>query len=127
MLMSNGKMLPLRSVFVGGSHTSDGSTWQMNPIPMVHDYFTGTPPNFPQQKNGFPFPPACDDPYAPVAAADKLGLKQGLCTGEWINNITIYDRLRVPQVAPGEYVLGFRYDCESSAQVWQQCADVVIE
>ena len=70
-------------------------------------------------------PPACPS-VAPVAAAGKLGLQQGLCTGEWINNITIYDRLRVPQVAAGEYVLGFRYDCESSAQVWQQCADVVI-
>ena len=23
---------------------------------------------------------------------------------------------------PGEYVLGFRWDCETSAQVWQSCA-----
>ena len=26
-----------------------------------------------------------------------------------MNNITIYDSLKVPDVAPGEYVLGFRW------------------
>ena len=36
-----------------------------------------------------------------------------------MNNITIYDSLKVPEVTPGEYVLGFRWDCESTAQVWQ--------
>eukprot|EP01052_Picozoa_sp_SAG31_P004143 SAG31_NODE_169_length_21415_cov_29.765338_5_plen_59_part_00 len=43
-----------------------------------------------------------------------------------VDNITMYDYLRVPDVLPGEYVLGFRWDCESSAQVWQACADVTI-
>ena len=27
---------------------------------------------------------------------------------------------------PGEWVLGLRWDCEKSAQVWQSCADVTI-
>ena len=41
--------------------------------------------------------------------------------------MTTYDRLRVPEhLAPGEYVLSFRYDCEASAQVWSSCADVTI-
>ena len=43
------------------------------------------------------------------------------------DNITIYDQLRVPDtLPPGEYVLGLRWDCETSAQVWQSCADVTI-
>ena len=54
-------------------------------------------------------------------------LSQGLCSGEWLTNVTTYDRLRVPEhLPPGEYVLGFRWDCESSAQVWQSCADITI-
>jgi hypothetical protein len=44
-----------------------------------------------------------------------------------MTNITMYDQLRVPShLEAGEYVLGFRWDCESSAQVWQSCADVTI-
>ena len=39
----------------------------------------------------------------------------------------IYDQLRVPAyLEPGEYVLGFRYDCETSAQVWNSCAEITI-
>ncbi len=59
----------------------------------------------------------------------------------------MHDQLRVPDVPPGECectrsrawpifaplipccqtdVLGLRYDCEASAQVWNSCADVVI-
>ena len=42
--------------------------------------------------------------------------------------ITMYDYLKVPaHLSPGEYVLGFRWDCESSAQVWQSCADITVE
>ena len=65
--------------------------------------------------------------WATQAAAGQMTLSQGLCIGEWIDNITIYDRLRVPaHLAAGEYVLGFRYDCKSTAQVWQACVDVTI-
>lgn len=42
---------------------------------------------------------------------------------DWI----IVDRLRVPANLPtGEYALGFRWDCEQSPQVWQQCATINI-
>ena len=35
------------------------------------------------------------------------------------------DVLRVPADLPeGDYVLGWRYDCEGTAQVWQNCADI---
>ena len=29
-------------------------------------------------------------------------LGQGICSGEWISNITMYDELLVPDVPPGE-------------------------
>ena len=71
--------------------------------------------------NAFQFPPPCYEPSLPT------GLNTGRCSGEWSPNVTIYDQLRVPQhLEPGEYVLGLRYDCEASAQVWNSCADIVI-
>ena len=36
-------------------------------------------------------------------------------------------QLRVPDtLPPGEYVLGLRWGCETSAHVWQSCADISI-
>jgi len=38
---------------------------------------------------------------------------------------SVLDVLRVPADLPaGSYVLGWRYDCEGTAQVWSNCADV---
>jgi hypothetical protein len=114
LMLSNGSMINLTSTFVTDGTTPAGSTWQMLPIPSTRDLHTG--------KLAYPFPPPCYDPTPPRA------LSQGLCSGEWINNITIYDYLTVPDdLKAGEYVLGFRWDGEASAQVWQACADVVIE
>ena len=76
--------------------------------------------------NPWAFPPPCDEPGYPSHAPANWQLG-GHCSGVWTNNITMYDYLRVPEhLKPGEYVLGFRWDCESSAQVWQSCADVTI-
>ena len=42
---------------------------------------------------------------------------------EW----SILDAVEVPaDLEPGAYVLSWRWDCEQSAQVWQNCADVEI-
>eukprot|EP00656_Telonema_subtile_P019305 TRINITY_DN20579_c0_g1_i3.p2 TRINITY_DN20579_c0_g1~~TRINITY_DN20579_c0_g1_i3.p2 ORF type:complete len:210 (-),score=52.90 TRINITY_DN20579_c0_g1_i3:351-980(-) len=39
----------------------------------------------------------------------------------------IRDVLQVPKELPaGKYVLGWRYDCEATAQVWSNCADVTL-
>jgi len=41
--------------------------------------------------------------------------------------VGIYDVLKVPKgLAPGDYVLGWRYDCEATAQVWSNCADITL-
>jgi hypothetical protein len=43
------------------------------------------------------------------------------------HSFAIEDGLKVPSDAPpGEYVLGWRWDCETSSQVWQNCADITI-
>mmetsp|Transcript_25574 Transcript_25574/g.78842 ORF Transcript_25574/g.78842 Transcript_25574/m.78842 type:complete len:83 (-) Transcript_25574:68-316(-) len=79
----------------------------MNPLPYSS---TVVPPEF---------APPCDEwpwPYGDT----------GRCSGRDPWDVSIVDTIIVPEVPPGEYVLGFRYDCEKSAQIWQQCADIVV-
>ena len=53
----------------------------------------------------YSFPPPC---------ADCMRLNPG-----------VLDEVKIPSdLKPGKYVLGFRYDCDASAQVWSNCADV---
>ena len=59
----------------------------------------------------FPWP--TDDPSAPpTGVAPKFA---------------IVDALRLPaSLKTGHWVLGWRWDCEETAQVWMACADVTI-
>ena len=120
LLLANGTRFTLsdaQSTFVSDGTLPVGSTWQMNPLPNTRDFPGGHFPGL----NGYQFPPPCHETALPV------GLGHGICSGEWITNITLYDRLRVPSHLPaGEYVLGYRMDCEASAQVWSSCADITI-
>ena len=51
---------------------------------------------------------------------------QGQCSGDWTAGL-IADTILVPAHLPaGDYVLGLRYDCEETAQVWQNCADLKV-
>ena len=39
--------------------------------------------------------------------------------------VAVLDVVRIPKdLPPGDYILGWRYDCEATAQVWSNCADV---
>ena len=51
-----------------------------------------------------------------------------LCTGMWgPYNAEIVDLLEIPAtLPPGFYVLGWRYGCEESNQIWASCSDVSI-
>merc|ERR1712060_592908 len=63
---------------------------------------------------------------------DEGGVK-GVCSGDTARwpahlGLQIVDYLEVPNDLPvGEYVLGWRWDCEESAQVWSNCADVFVD
>ena len=42
-------------------------------------------------------------------------------------DLEIVDLVRIPDTLPaGDYVLGWRWDCEESSQVWPSCSDVTI-
>ena len=117
LMLSNGTLIPLKSVFVSDGTLPLGSAWQMLPIPSTWNPFAWGN----ESKSAFQFDPPCFEPALPA------WLASGRCSGEWTPNITIYDRVTVPRdLPPGEYVLGLRYDCEASAQVWSSCADIVV-
>merc|ERR1711924_521474 len=123
MMLSNGTIIKLKSTFVSEGTLPAGSTWQMNPVPGYINFARiGKSVKLscsPRCKHWFD--PPCYDP-SPVPNYEAL--TEGICSGEWLTNITLYDQLRVPEhLEPGEYVLGFRWDCEASGQIWQSCAD----
>jgi hypothetical protein len=92
-----------------------GSTWARNPLPRVDSALS------PGSWDAFPAP--CYDPNPP-----KDGGYGGLCSG-WYgpDNLEVVDSVRIPpHLAAGKYVLQWRWDCEESAQIWMQCADVTI-
>jgi len=121
LMLSNGSMIKLRSTFVSEGTLPAGSTWQMLGIPDT-DHVR---PSNDVPSEAWAFAPPCYEPRYPDLPLS--GLSEGRCSGQWMNNITIYDQLRVPDtLPPGEYVLGLRWDCETSAQIWQSCADITI-
>lgn len=120
LMLANGTIIQLKSVDIADGTLPVGSTWRMLGIP---DTTHVRPKGFETEK--WAFEPPCYEPGYPNSPPP--GLTEGRCSGQWENNITMYDYLRVPEHLPaGEYVLGFRWDCETSAQIWQSCADVTI-
>jgi hypothetical protein len=50
------------------------------------------------------------------------------CSGNWPTTVYIEDAVKIPtDLTPGEYVLGWRWDCEETTQIWQSCSDITIE
>lgn len=51
---------------------------------------------------------------------------EGWCSGDWTLGM-VSDKVVIPMdLTPGRYVLSWRMDCEETAQIWQNCADVNI-
>lgn len=47
------------------------------------------------------------------------------CSGVDWSGYAVRDVVKIPTtLKPGKYILGFRYDCEATAQVWSNCADI---
>ena len=89
-----------------------GSTWARNPIPI----------------DPTDFAPPCDepDPFAP-APVPFGNVTPTRCWGNFPSHVQVIDFLEVPRDLPsGEYVVGWRWDGEQSAQIWSACSDVSI-
>lgn len=136
---NNGTKYPINGTWVDTGTIPEGSTWAMNPIPRID--FDSTSSG--QQKGytgckmvgGEPTGPSCRQ-FDPPCPWDKGWFAQppakqsvdvvGECSGDWTLG-RIVDEVIIPKDLPtGEYVVGFRWDCEESTQVWSSCADVSI-
>lgn len=120
----------------------ENSTWTMNPIPGCA--VTGGRARTKCSKPTFSAP--ADDrfwPYADGTSKGIFGYSGGYCFGnvtkkpsaactldEYKNasfDFGIVDRVKVPDLPEGDYVLSWRWDCEMTKQIWSNCADVTIK
>ena len=68
------------------------------------------------------------DPLSPPGKSSPVrpGDVEGRCSGDWTGGM-IVDTVAIPaDLEAGDYVLGWRWDCEETTQVWSNCADVAI-
>merc|ERR1712096_158833 len=126
---NNRKEIP--AVQVGGDKVVPaGSIWRRNPIPpcntpvaggAIHTFTACTGPTFePPVKDAWGFGPgACGSGLPLTGCNKKTFAKQNFEFG-------IVDKVKVPDVSPGDYVISFRWDSEQTPQVWNSCADVTI-
>jgi len=96
--------------YVGPSGTEpSGAIWARNPIPRNDVGQTG---------EGFP-PPCANTPGQRCE-----GMMDGASADP---TLEIIDTVRLPKdLAPGRWVLGWRWDCEESNQIWMSCSDVEV-
>jgi len=107
---ANGTVAAITAV----SQVPVGITWAMNPLP--DDTQKGSLGAYSKE---WEFKPPCD--------SVRLPGNTNLCSGERPFAISVVDVLRIPlDTPPGEYVLGWRWDVEETAQVWSSCSDVTI-
>jgi len=133
LAFSNGTRLPIKGTFVDVGTLPEGSSWAMNPIP-PRELGSDASPDY-QCK---PCPgtlgsdcTSCDNNHMPKfpPPCDETG-KPGLCSGQGYSRwgaVATVDVVKVPAKLPlGKYVLGWRLDCEATAQVWSNCADITV-
>eukprot|EP01052_Picozoa_sp_SAG31_P039500 SAG31_NODE_5491_length_2504_cov_1.442412_2_plen_124_part_00 len=90
--------------------------WRKNPVPR---------PSWEWPLSGPSFEPVCEESEACKAAADpKVKQSPAMCRCSGTStrpalrqNLEIVDRVRVPDVKPGAYVLQWRWDSEETDQV----------
>lgn len=104
--------------------TPAGSMWTRNPVPgCINNY------NQPYANGG---DGQCKEPQFPPAASWLFGFNPDGGNGKGnkyavVPEHAIIDKIDVPaHLPPGDYVVSFRYDCEQTSQVWQQCGSVRI-
>jgi len=135
LVYSNGTRHSIQGTFITEGVEPAGSMWAMNPIPPR--CLGGTCHSSPPFCTPCPLPvagrdctscdntpdpsflPPCDESQAP-----------GLCSGNQptrFGSTGVIDVVMIPTtLAPGKYVLGWRLDCEATAQVWNSCADLTL-
>ena len=139
---SGARMLVTDPQYIDEGVIPVGGTWARNPVPVIVGHgepysgcsnATGNLTSAVNATNGAgllcrQFEPPCagDDSWATIPGAKDVTDVSGRCSGAWVDGV-IVDNVTVPSsLAPGRYVLGFRWDAEQTSQVWSSCADVLL-
>jgi len=100
-----------------------GSMWSKNPIPRFASQW---------EDEGASNEPVCEESQACKDTATSCSKSpcfiQGdcRCSGT-LRSLEIVDKVQIPaNLKPGRYVLGWRWDCEETDQVWSSCSDVLV-
>lgn len=145
IVFRNGTVVPIKGTFLTAGTFPTDSMWAM--IPMPTDALG--PRCLPGPNDTKSTPNACqpwekglvDGPCVPCP--ETAGSDCSRCDNKWdktpsfeppcegcqgSNHLrAIRDVLKVPSnLRPGRYILGWRYDCEATAQVWSSCSDIIL-
>lgn len=105
-----------------------GSTWTKNPVPACNDIPRLGGHN--HKCSGPMFTPPAPGVWGFGAGSCATGVPSERCTLEEERkremHFGIVDKVRIPDVPPGDYVVSFRWDCQQLPQIWLNCADVKI-
>jgi len=146
IVFKNGTILPIKGSFLTEGTTPAGSMWSMIPIPsdclgprcIPGPNDTDTTPNrcLPGETHLIEGDclPCPETPGSDCSRCDN-NCQSGKpafephcphCQGNR-HDIAVRDVVKVPTgLKPGRYVLGFRLDCEATAQVWNSCSDITL-
>lgn len=141
LVFANGTRLPIPGTFVDRGTLPAGSTWAMLPIPPTwlgprclgqgceawEDHLVDGP-CVPCPGTANSDCSRCDNGPTPSFEPFCESCVGCYCDGcSPYEPVAVLDVVKIPDdLPPGEYVLGWRYDCEATAQVWSNCADVTI-
>lgn len=128
--MDRNNRTEIPAVEVGGDKVIPAnSVWRKNPIPPCDTNLTNGAHNYP-----------CLAPTYDPPAEGAWGYGLGTCAAPEPDSPTctqkdiaekafqfgMVDKVAVPEVPPGDYVLQMRWDAEHGGQVWGSCGDVKI-
>lgn len=114
----NGTRTAIPAMRTSEGTTPAGSMWTRNPIPGCYNPFQWDK----NGNNGI-----CPGPQFEPPLPGLFGFNSNQVYGAKMPGHHIVDRVQVPaDLVPGAYVISFRYDCEQTSQVWNQCGDVVV-
>lgn len=143
VVLKNGTVVLIKGTFVDKGTYPAGSMWSTLPVPS--DWLG--PRCLPGPNDTKATPNACEDwehsnvdgpckPCPGTPGSDCSRCDNGPTPSFPVpypgfvgcdHHHAIRDKVKVPPtLKPGKYVLNWRWDCEATAQVWENCADVVL-
>ena len=120
----DGREVPIKARRTAEGTTPVGSQWTRNPSPSCGSLGVGALAKMPCGPPQFTPPSGCDDTCWGYQNHSPLKMPPGSKT---IEIPAIVDTVRVPaDLKPGRWVVGWRWDCEQTPQVWNSCGDITV-